>query len=110
MTGIPHLGGLAAGGSSTPAGTPADSPEARQGAAAQFEALLISQLLQSMRSSAGGWLGGDDQSTAALQEHAEQMFAQLLAAQGGFGLARLVTQGLERNSQQPPATPGPHQE
>lgn len=67
--------------------------------AVQFEALLAGQIFASMRESGGGWLGGgEDQAGATMVEFAEQHLAQVLAEQGGFGLARLIEQGLARNS------------
>ncbi len=65
-------------------------------AARQFEALLIAQMLKSMRDSEGGWLGtGDDEAASSAMEYAQEMFAQSLSANGGLGLARLVAAGLK---------------
>jgi len=73
---------------------PKDDPERIQNAAQQFEALLIGQMLKGMRESEGGWMGtGDDQSMASAMEYAQEMFAQSLAANGGLGLAALVSAG-----------------
>lgn len=62
-------------------------------AAEQFEALLVSQMLKSMHSADGsGWLGtGEDEAGSAMADLAEEHLSQLLAAQGGLGLANLVT-------------------
>jgi Rod binding domain-containing protein len=67
-------------------------------AATQFESLLIAQLLKSMRESGeGGWLGtGGDEAGATMMEVAQERLAQVLAAQGGLGLAKMVAEGLER--------------
>ena len=74
--------------------TPKNDPKRIQDAARQFEALLIGQILKSMRESEGGWMGtGDDQSIASAMEYAQEMFAQSLAAGGGLGLARVVSAG-----------------
>ena len=64
--------------------------------AAEFESLLVAQMLRSVReSSAGGWLGGgEDQASQSMVEIAEQQFARLLASQGGLGLQDLIEQGL----------------
>jgi Rod binding domain-containing protein len=69
-------------------------------AAKQFEALLIEEMLKSARAGGSGdWMGeSGDQSGSALSEMAEQQFAQLLAANGGVGLAKLVADGLSRAS------------
>ena len=62
----------------------------------QFEALLISQMLKSMRDSEGGWLGtGEDEASSSAMEYAQEMFAQSLSANGGLGLANLVMKGLK---------------
>jgi flagellar protein FlgJ len=63
-------------------------------AAQQFEALLLGQILRSVRENGGGWLDSGS-STDSLTEFAEQQLASLLAQQGGLGLAGLISQGLE---------------
>ncbi len=65
-------------------------------AAVQFEALLVSQMLKSMREAGeSGWLGtGEDQAGGCMMEMAEEHLSQVLAAQGGLGLASLVVKGL----------------
>ena len=87
-----------------------DDPKRIADAAQQFESLLIAQLLKSMRGSgADGWLGtGDDQAGAQALDLAEEQMAQALARQGGLGLAHVVAQGLQRESQPaagPPSGP-----
>jgi Rod binding domain-containing protein len=79
-------------------GEAADSPTAKAGAARQFEALLITQLLRAARGDGEGWLGaGEDQTAASAMELAEEQFASALSAQGGLGLANLIVAGLERD-------------
>lgn len=75
-----------------------DSPESTAKAACQFEALLIGQLLKSAREAGGsGWMGTDSgDADAGMIELAEQQLSQALAARGGFGLAKLVTEGLTK--------------
>jgi len=69
-------------------------------AARQFEALLIGQMLKSMRDSEGGWLGtGDDEASSSAMEYAQEMFAQSLSANGGLGMANLVVKGLKTADQ-----------
>src|SRR5580658_9776975 len=77
-----------------------DSPEKIRGAASQFEALLISQVLKaSHEGDEEGWLGtGEDQSGGSMMGLAEDYFARAMAAHGGFGLARMVASGLERQA------------
>ncbi len=66
--------------------------------AAEFEALLLAQMLRSARESGeGDAMTGGGKSSASMTDFAEQHLAQALAAQGGLGLASLVVQGLERD-------------
>ena len=73
-----------------------DDPKKIQDAAGQFEALLISQMLRQVReSNSGGWMGeGEDQAGSNLLGLAEEQLAQVLASQGGLGLANMVARGL----------------
>ena len=83
---------------STPA-VPKDDPAKVKESAKQFEALLIGQMLKSMRDSEGGWLGtGEDQSSSSAMEYAQESFAQAMAANGGLGLATMVSKGLTKAS------------
>lgn len=78
---------------------PAHDPAKIKKAATQFEALLIGQLVKSMRESGSeGWLGtGDDQTGGMMMEIAEEQLAQSMAAQGGLGLASLAVQGMDKD-------------
>ena len=70
-------------------------------AARQFEALLIGQMLKSMRESEGGWMGtGEDQAGSSAMEYAQEMFAQALSANGGLGLAGMVVSGLKAGNRE----------
>jgi len=72
-----------------------DDPAKIKDAARQFEALLLGQMMKSMRDSEGGWLGTDeDDASASAMEYGQEMFAQSLASRGGLGLADLVVKGL----------------
>lgn len=73
-----------------------DTPEKITDAVQQFETLLIEQLLRSMRANGSeGWMGtGEDSSSETLMEYAEQEFARVIAANGGFGLAKIIGDGL----------------
>ena len=71
-----------------------DSPEKIKSSAQQFEAMLIGQMMKSSHGP-GGWMGTEDESGSALGEMAEQQFAQVLASNGGMGLAKLVALGLK---------------
>ncbi len=74
-----------------------DSPEKVRDAAQQFEALLVAQILRSVRESSGGWLGGGDSASASATEFAEQHLATVLSKAGGLGLADLIAAGLNRD-------------
>jgi Rod binding domain-containing protein len=88
-------------------------PDQISEAAKQFEALIIGQVLKAARESSGkGWLGtGDDQTGDMAMDMAEQGLAQGLAAQGGLGIAKMVTANLRRGEAKAassgPATPRP---
>jgi len=85
---------------SIPATKPkADDPARIREAAQQFEALLLTQLLQTAHPS-GGWLGGgEDGAGDTASSFAGQQLAVMMAKQGGIGLANLVTSGLEQAGQ-----------
>ncbi len=73
-----------------------DDPAKIQDAARQFEALLLGQMMKSMRDSEGGWMGTDeDDASASAMEYGQEMFAQSMAMRGGLGLADLVMKGLK---------------
>jgi len=74
-------------------------PDQISEAATQFEALIIGQVLKAARESSDkGWLGtGEDQTSDMAMEMAEQGLAQGLAAQGGLGIAKMVTAHLRRH-------------
>jgi Rod binding domain-containing protein len=73
------------------------APETKrlEDAARDFEGLLIGQMLKHARqTSSGGWLGtGEDRSSETMMEVAEENLAQILAAQGSFGIAQLMRTG-----------------
>jgi Rod binding domain-containing protein len=87
---------LAAGGA-----PPSKDPAKIRDAAEQFEALLLNQMLHSAHDGDSGWLGsGGDSSGACASDFAEQQLASTLAQQGGLGLSKMITAGLERQSGQ----------
>lgn len=72
-----------------------EDPDLLRQAAAEFEALLVAEMLKAARASGDGWLGiGEDEAGATMVELAEQQFAQALAGAGGLGLAELIVEGL----------------
>jgi Rod binding domain-containing protein len=68
-------------------------------AATDFEALLIGQMLQSVREEGSSWLGAgeEDKASDAAFGMGEQQLALALANGGGLGLAKVIASGLERN-------------
>jgi Rod binding domain-containing protein len=75
----------------------ADDPVRIRDAAQQFEALLLNQILHSSHEAGSGWLGsGGDSSSDCATDFAEQQLATTIAQQGGLGLAKLITAGLQR--------------
>jgi Rod binding domain-containing protein len=65
------------------------------GAAKDFEALLLGQILRSVHED-GGWLGtGDDDAGEAAIGLGEEQLARVMASSGGLGLSKLIETGLE---------------
>ena len=76
---------------------PADknSPQQIQGAAKQFEALLIGQMLRSVREDSEDDDGdGSGNESSTMLDVADQQFSQLLANNGGLGMAKMIVSGL----------------
>jgi Rod binding domain-containing protein len=65
-------------------------------AASQFEALLIASMLKASREGGSSWMSsGEDAAGESATSFAEEHLAQVLASQGGLGIARMVVRGLE---------------
>jgi flagellar protein FlgJ len=65
------------------------------GAAKDFEALLIGQMLRSVREEGSGWLGtGDDEAGSTASSLGEELLAKAMAAGGGLGLSKVIASGL----------------
>jgi Rod binding domain-containing protein len=74
-----------------------DGPKKVYQAAQQFEALLLGQILESV-SHGGGWLGsGEDSASGCANSFAQEQLATMMAKQGGFGLAKMIAEGLQRS-------------
>jgi Rod binding domain-containing protein len=74
-----------------------DSPEKIRKAATDFEALLIAQMLKSAREAGGGMTGDadeEDETNSTAIELGEQQLAQVLASNGGLGIAKMVVAGM----------------
>jgi peptidoglycan hydrolase FlgJ len=76
---------------------PTAQPSKARDAAKQFEALMIGQMLKSVRDAAAG--DDDDSTGATMLDVADQQFAQVLANNGGVGLARMVLGGLQKTGE-----------
>ena len=70
-----------------------------EGAAKQFEALMIAQMLRTAREDTED----NTSSGSTMLDVADQQFSQVLANNGGLGLAKLIVKGLNQNAnhQQP---------
>jgi Rod binding domain-containing protein len=83
-------------GALSAADQPADTESLkRTGAAKDFEALLLTQMLRSVRDEGSGWLGtGEDQSSEAAFGLGEEELAKAVASSGGLGIGKLIEAGL----------------
>jgi Rod binding domain-containing protein len=79
-------------------------PSKLHDAAQQFEALMIGELMKSVRESGSeGWLGSEgDSGSESAMDMAEGQFAKALSLSGGLGLTKMIEQnvGAERNKLQ----------
>jgi len=95
MPGILSTSGLSTGLNIAP--NAAKDPKKTHEAAVQFEALLVGQILKSSHDEDGGWLGtGDDQTAGSAMQMADEYLARSLSANGGLGLAKMITKGLDQ--------------
>jgi len=106
-TAVFNTAGTAAPARTTAAALPESNsarPEDIQKATREFEAMWIEMMLHSARPEADATLTGESDSTRDMVlDMADQQIAQMLAAQGGMGLSRLVQQGLKKT----PSAPAP---
>jgi Rod binding domain-containing protein len=70
----------------------APTPTKVEGAAKQFEALMIAQMLRTARENTED----GDSSSSTMLDVADQQFSQVLANNGGLGLATLIVKGLNQ--------------
>lgn len=95
IPGILSTPGLATGINSPSQKT--DSPQNTKDAAAQFESLLVGQILKSAHEEEGGWLGaGEDQTAGSAMQMADEYLAKALTSHGGLGLARMIANSLDQ--------------
>ena len=94
LSGIVELTGMTADRSAREA-------KKETGAAQDFEALLIGQMLRSMREEGSGWLGtGDDSAGATAFAFGEEELAKALTKGGGLGLSKIIAAGLATKAAQ----------
>jgi Rod binding domain-containing protein len=100
-------------GEVTAASAPETAQLKRAGAAKDFESLLVSQMLRSVREESTGWLGaGDDQASSAAFGLGEEQLARAITAGGGFGISPVIEAGLKKQTgptTDPPGSTGPRQ-
>src|SRR5437773_12324656 len=73
-----------------PAAERKNDPGRVEHAARQFESLMISEMMKSIREAEEDETEGEkDQSASAVMQLADEQFAQALAARGGLGLAQI---------------------
>lgn len=72
--------------------TPAASSTKVEGAAKQFEGLMIAQMMRTARENTED----QDSSGSTMLDLADQQFSQVLANNGGLGLAKLVVKGINQ--------------
>ena len=104
LTSIARVNADAAFATNGADGAAKNDPSKVAHAANQFEALLIGQILKSAHGAGSeGWLGAgdDDETSSTAIQMAEEYLGQALASGGGLGIAKLVTQGLDKNNPKP---------
>ena len=96
IPGILSTPGLATGINSPSQKT--DSPQKTKDAAAQFESLLVGQILKSAHEEEGGWLdaGEEDQTAGSAMQMADEYLAKAMTSHGGLGLARMISNSLNQ--------------
>lgn len=65
-------------------------------AAAEFEAVLVGQLLEGAMAGEGFGLGDGDSSAKTMQDFGRDHLARVIAKSGGLGLADIVEKSLKR--------------
>jgi Rod binding domain-containing protein len=88
---------VAGGAAPLPGGDPVAKAKNPAEAAQQFEALLLGQMLRSAHSSDGE----QDSSSETMWDMAAEQLAQVLARNGGVGMARMIQEGLKAPDLEP---------
>ncbi|HUA86036.1 MAG TPA: rod-binding protein [Bryobacteraceae bacterium] len=80
--------------------TPEPKPKTAEGAAKQFESLLLGEMLRSVRESTSDDDDEDDNTKQTMLDLADQQFAKVMANNGGVGMATMIVKGLKNADQQ----------
>jgi peptidoglycan hydrolase FlgJ len=81
--------------------TPAEpKPKTAEGAAKQFESLLIGEMMRSVRESTADDDDENDNTKQTMLDLADQQFAKVMSDNGGLGMARMIAKGLKNADQQ----------
>jgi|ERR1019366_8483127 Rod binding domain-containing protein len=90
-------------------GVSSADPKKQLAAAQDFEALLIGQMLHSMRENGSSWLGtGDDDASATAFGFGEDQLAKALTKGGGLGLSKVIAAGLAAKNGAAQRDPSPN--
>lgn len=81
-----------------------DDPKALKAAAQQFEAVFLQMMLKSMRAATPQDGPFDSEQTRFYQELLDSQLAQVMAAKGGTGLAKMIEQQMSRTQADLPET------
>lgn len=81
-----------------------DDPKALKAAAQQFEAVFLQMMLKSMRAASPQDGPFDSEQTRFYQELLDSQLAQVMAAKGGTGLAKMIEQQMSRTQVDLPET------
>ena len=86
----------------SPSGCTTQGPRSVHRVAQEFESLLISQLLKSMKQGALGEEGGG--SNDSVMQYAQESMARVLSQNGGIGMASVVERALTQKSSEIPSS------
>jgi peptidoglycan hydrolase FlgJ len=78
--------------------TPQAKPKSVEGAAKQFESLLIGEMLRSNREATADDDDEGDNTKQTMLDLADQQFAKLMANNGGLGMAKMIVSGLNKET------------
>lgn len=86
----------------SPSGCATQDPRSVHRVAQEFESLLISQLLKSMKQ---GALGGEDSGAdESVMQYAQESMARVLSQNGGIGMASVIERALTQKSSEASGT------